>query len=65
MQTDDRKLYSPNNAAKALDISRSKLYGMMKTGALRYVLIDSDRRIPADEIRRLANEGTPRTPSAE
>ena len=58
MQNDESKrLYSPNSAAHALDISRSKIYDLMKSGALRYVVIGSDRRIPADEIDRLATEG--------
>ncbi len=58
MQTDDdRKLYSPNSAARALDVSRSKVYDLMKCGALRFVMIGSDRRIPADEIQRIASEG--------
>ena len=59
MQTDDsRKLYSPNNAARVLDVSRSKIYDLMKSGRLRYVTIDSDRKIPATEIDRLSREGT-------
>lgn len=58
MQTEDnRKLYSPNSAAQALDISRSKVYDLMKSGSLRFVMIGSDRRIPADEIQRIASEG--------
>lgn len=58
MQTDEsRKLYSPNSAARALDVSRSKVYDLMKCGALRFVMIGSDRRIPADEIQRIASEG--------
>ncbi|MGA8147285.1 MAG: helix-turn-helix domain-containing protein [Gallionellaceae bacterium] len=62
MQTEDsKKLYSPNSAARALDISRSKIYDLMKSGAVRFVLIGSDRRIPSDEIQRIASEGTPST----
>ena len=58
MEVDEsRKLYSPNSAARALDLSRSKVYDLMKTGALRFVMIGSDRRIPADEIQRIASEG--------
>lgn len=58
MQPDDFKhLYSPNNAAHALDISRSKVYELMKTGAVRFVKIGSKRRIPSGEIQRLAAEG--------
>lgn len=58
MQTEDKKLYSPNRAALVLELSRSKVYDLMKTGKLRFVLIDSDRRIPASEIDRIAREGT-------
>lgn len=58
MQTDDRKLLSPNNAARVLDVSRSKIYDLMKCGALGYVQIGADRRIPIAEIERIASEGT-------
>ncbi len=58
MQSDDRKLFSPNNAARVLDISRSKLYALMKCGGLGYVQIGADRRIPIEEIERLAKSGT-------
>lgn len=57
----NQKLYSPNSAAKALDISRSKIYDLMKSGAVRFVMIDSDRRIPDSEIQRIASEGTQST----
>ena len=59
MQTETQKLYSPNNAARVLDVSRSKIYDLMKTGRLRYVTIDSDRKIPASEIDRIVQEGAP------
>jgi excisionase family DNA binding protein len=59
MQTEDsKKLYSPNIAARVLDVSRSKIYDLMKSGRLHYVTIDSDRKIPASEIDRLTREGT-------
>ena len=61
MQTDDRKLLSPNNAARVLDISRSKIYGLMKCGALGYVQIGADRRIPIEDIERTARSGTTTT----
>ena len=58
MQTDTTKLlYSPNSAAAVLDISRSLVYDWMKKGELRFVLIGSDRRIPAEEIERIATHG--------
>ncbi|WP_447803665.1 helix-turn-helix domain-containing protein [Pseudomonas serbica] len=52
-----RQLYSVNRAAETLDLSRSKLYELMKHGQLRFVMIGADRRIPADEIARIAAEG--------
>lgn len=54
-----RLLYSPNAAARALDISRSLIYAWMKSGQLRFVKVGADRRIPADEIKRVAAEGIP------
>jgi excisionase family DNA binding protein len=59
METDEgRKSYSPNSGARALDLSRSKIYELMKNGKLKFVEIDGVRRIPASEIERLAREGT-------
>ncbi|MCE6980756.1 DNA-binding protein [Pseudomonas frederiksbergensis] len=55
-----RQLFSVNRAAETLDLSRSKLYELMKHGQLRFVMIGADRRIPADEIARIAAEGIPR-----
>lgn len=52
-------LHTPNSACRALDISRTKLYALMREGVLRYVLIGSDRRIPHSELERLAAEGAP------
>ena len=60
MKDDGKKLLSPIHAAQALDISRSKVYQLMKIGALTYVLIGADRRIPVSEVERLAANGTPR-----
>jgi excisionase family DNA binding protein len=58
-QLDAKFLYSPNNAARALDVCRSKIYDLMKRGELRFVVIGAHRRIPASEIERLATEGSP------
>lgn len=55
----DQHLFSPNSAARALDLSRSKVYDLMRRGLLNYVIIESDRRIPASEIARIAAEGIP------
>ncbi|MGQ7959896.1 helix-turn-helix domain-containing protein [Pseudomonas sp. SP16.1] len=53
------QLYRPNEAAAALGLSRAKVYELMKRGQLAFVVIDSDRRIPASEVRRLVAEGVP------
>jgi excisionase family DNA binding protein len=57
MQT-NRKLYSVNSAAHALDVSTGKVYNMLKSGDLKSVQVGADRRIPASEIERIATEGT-------
>jgi excisionase family DNA binding protein len=54
---DDRLLLSPGSAAELLDCSRSTIYGAMKRGEIRYVRIGADRRIPVEEVRRIAAEG--------
>lgn len=58
-----KKLYSPNSFAQAADLSRSKVYDLMKRGLIRYVMVDSDRRIPASELERIAAEGVPASES--
>lgn len=55
---DSKILYSVNSAARALEVSRTKIYQWMRDGTLHYVAIGADRRIPADELKRLAAEGT-------
>ena len=52
-----RVLYSPESAAKALDVSRSTVYSLMKNGRIKFVLIGADRRIPAAEVMRIGAEG--------
>ena len=55
---DSKLLYSVNSAAKALDVSRTKISAWMRDGTLHYVAVGADRRIPAAELQRLAAEGT-------
>lgn len=45
-----RLLLSPTEAAQALGISRSKLYELMRAGAVESVLIDTARRVPVDAL---------------
>ena len=54
---EQRQLFSPNSAAAALDVSRNTIYALMKSGSLKFVKIGADRRIPAEEIERIAGEG--------
>jgi excisionase family DNA binding protein len=42
-------------AAKALAISRSKLYELLASGALRSVRIDGSRRIPLNALNDYIN----------
>jgi excisionase family DNA binding protein len=45
-----RLLLTVPEAAKTLSISRSKLYELLATGALRSVRIDGSRRIPMTSL---------------
>jgi excisionase family DNA binding protein len=49
-------LLSPNNAARMLDVSRSTVYNLMHTGHLSWIKVGADRRIPIDEVKRIAAE---------
>ena len=44
-------LYTPEEAAEALRLGRSKVYDLMRTGALRSVKIGGSRRIPVAALR--------------
>lgn len=55
----NRLLYTVDNAAAVLSIGRVKLYDMMKKGEIAFVYVGSDRRIPVEELKRIATEGAP------
>jgi excisionase family DNA binding protein len=57
MQDNQKLAYKVNAAAAALDISRSKLYELMRQGEVAYVWIGTDRRIPYSEILRVSTTG--------
>jgi hypothetical protein len=57
MQDTQKLAYRVTAAAAALDISRSKLYELMKVGAVGYVCIGTVRRIPYSEIVRISTNG--------
>ena len=58
-----RLLLSPVEAAKALSVSRSKLYRLLKQGRLESVRLDGNRRIPVSSlesfVRSLHLDATP------
>jgi excisionase family DNA binding protein len=45
-------LLTPNEAAEALSISRSKLYELLARGEVESVLIGASRRIPVSALER-------------
>jgi excisionase family DNA binding protein len=47
MAADDQLLYKPENAGAKLDMGRTAIYHLVKTGELRSVKIGRSRRIPA------------------
>jgi len=46
----EKLLLTPSEAAKALSISRSKLYELIGQGRLSTVQIDTSRRVPAQSL---------------
>jgi excisionase family DNA binding protein len=46
-------LLTPNEAAHALAISRSKLYRLMREGRIESVMLGGNRRIAVDSLDRL------------
>jgi excisionase family DNA binding protein len=47
----DKILLTPEEAARALNISRSKLFELLQAQALKSVKIGKSRRIPTDAVR--------------
>ena len=57
MHTEKPKLVRPATAAKMLDCGVTSIYVLMKAGKLRWVNFLDGRRIPVEEITRVATEG--------
>lgn len=51
MNTPERLLYRPKEAADALGIGVTKLYELMDSGQIPWIRVGSHRRIPADLLR--------------
>jgi excisionase family DNA binding protein len=47
----EKVLLTPEEAAQALSIGRSKVYELLRAGALASVRIGASRRIPVDAVR--------------
>ena len=50
-------LYSISDAAEALSLGRSKVYGLMAEGRLETVTIGRRRLVRAESVRALASAG--------
>jgi excisionase family DNA binding protein len=53
------QLYTIEEAAKLLKVTRMTLYRFMKSGGLRYVLVGDRRRIPQSALDAFIKEGRP------
>jgi excisionase family DNA binding protein len=56
----ERLLYTPIEAAKALGLSRTTVYNLMREERLAFVLIGSARRLPVAGLRRFVTAETSR-----
>ena len=64
MSAIDKLLYTPEEAALALGISRSTVYVLLSDGQLASVRLGTRRRIEADELRRFVASLDSAPPSA-
>ena len=49
----ERILLTPDEAARAIGVSRSKLYRLIKAGLLEAVIVGKVIRVPVDSLRAL------------
>lgn len=60
----DKVLLTPTEAAAALGVGRTKLYELLKTGALASVCIGSCRRIPTVAVDAFVADLAAQRPAA-
>jgi excisionase family DNA binding protein len=61
----DKLLLRPDEAAELLGLGRSKLYALLKSGALPSVRLGGAVRVPAEALRRwVAQQTTGTSPGA-
>jgi excisionase family DNA binding protein len=58
MAADDQLLYKPETAGAKLEMGRTAIYQLVKTGELRSVKIGRSRRIPAAALQDYVNKLT-------
>jgi excisionase family DNA binding protein len=49
-------MVAPRVAAKKMNVSRSLIYKLVKTGTIRRYLLGSAKRISMDELRRVTRQ---------
>jgi excisionase family DNA binding protein len=54
----EKLLVRPAEAAMMLSVSRSKIYELLQTGELPFVLVGNVKRIPLAALRSLAEKKT-------
>jgi excisionase family DNA binding protein len=64
MAADDQLLYKPETAGAKLEMGRTAIYHLVKTGELRSVKIGRSRRIPAAALEEYVNRLEGKAPSA-
>ena len=55
----DERYYTVAQIAKLFQVTRAGVYKWMKSGQLKYVIVGSDRRIPASAVKEFVREGLP------
>jgi len=58
----DERYYTVAQIAKLFQVTRAGVYKWMRSGQLRYVIVGSDRRIPATAVREFVKECGPPEP---
>lgn len=53
---DDRMLYKVADVAGMLSLSRSKVYELIRAGALRSVRVDGSRRVRGEDLRSFVDD---------
>jgi excisionase family DNA binding protein len=56
MTADDQLLFSPERAADKLEIGRTRMFALLKSGELQSVKIGRSRRIPATALTAYVNK---------